>query len=38
METLKSSNPSAFAQMVDKLRNKSEEQLKLFYLKFFRKN
>jgi hypothetical protein len=37
METLQSFNPSAFAQMVDKLRNKSEEELKLLYLKFFSK-
>ncbi len=27
--------PSAFAQMVDKLRNKSEAELKMLYLKFF---
>jgi len=26
---------SVFAQMVDKLRNKSEEELKMLYLKFF---
>ena len=27
--------PYLFAQMVDKLRNKSEEELKILYLKFF---
>lgn len=27
--------PSAFAQLVNKLRDKSEEELKLLYLKFF---
>lgn len=27
--------PSAFAQMVDKLRNKSEAEIKILYLKFF---
>lgn len=27
--------PSLFAQMVDKLRNKSEGELKMLYLKFF---
>jgi hypothetical protein len=27
--------PSAFAQLVDKLRNKSEEELNMLYLKFF---
>ena len=27
--------PSAFAQMVDRLRNKSEAELKMLYLKFF---
>lgn len=27
--------PSVFAQIVDKLRNKSEEELKMLYLKFF---
>lgn len=27
--------PSLFAQMVDKLRNKSNEELKILYLKFF---
>lgn len=28
--------PSAFAQMVDKLRNKSEAELKMLYLRFFK--
>ncbi len=27
--------PSTFAQMVDRLRHKSEDELKLLYLKFF---
>ena len=27
--------PSAFAQMVDKLQNKSEEEIKMLYIKFF---
>ncbi len=27
--------PSAFAQLVNKLRDKSEEELKMLYLKFF---
>jgi hypothetical protein len=27
--------PSLFAQMVDKLRNKSEAELKMLYLRFF---
>lgn len=27
--------PSLFAQMVDKLRDKTEEELKMLYLKFF---
>jgi len=31
------SEPSVFAQMVDKLRNKSEGELKLLYLRFFQK-
>ncbi|HET7115810.1 MAG TPA: hypothetical protein VFI29_04940 [Hanamia sp.] len=35
METLQQPSPSTFAQMVDKLRNKSEEELKLLYIKFF---
>lgn len=34
METILQ-QPSPFAQMVDKLRNKSDEELKLLYLKFF---
>ncbi len=29
--------PSLFAQMVDKLRNKSEAELKMLYLRFFQK-
>jgi len=28
--------PSAFAQMVDKLRDKSEAEIKLLYLRFFK--
>jgi len=28
--------PSLFAQMVDKLRNKSEAELKMLYLRFFK--
>jgi hypothetical protein len=28
--------PSVFAQMVDKLRNKSEAELKMLYLRFFK--
>jgi hypothetical protein len=28
--------PSAFARMVDKLRNKSEAELKVLYLRFFK--
>lgn len=35
METLQQPFPSTFAQMVDKLRNKSEEELKMLYIKFF---
>ena len=35
METLQQPSPSTFAQMVDKLRNKSEEELKMLYIKFF---
>ena len=30
--------PSAFAQMVDKLRDKTEEELKMLYMQFFEKN
>ncbi len=29
--------PSVFAQMVDKLRNKNEAELKLLYVRFFQK-
>ena len=35
MESVQESLPSTFAQMIDKLRNKSEEELKMLYLKFF---
>lgn len=35
MDTVQMSSNSAFSEMVDKLRNKSEEELKLLYLKFF---
>lgn len=35
MEILQQPSPSTFAQMVDKLRNKSEEELKMLYIKFF---
>lgn len=35
MDTIQESSPSIFAQMIDKLRNKSEEELKILYLKFF---
>ena len=35
MDTIQPSSNSTFAEMVDKLRNKSEEELKLLYLKFF---
>ncbi len=35
MDILYQSSPSAFAQIVDKLRNKSDEELKMLYLKFF---
>jgi hypothetical protein len=31
------SQPSLFVQMVDKLRNKSETELKMLYLRFFQK-
>lgn len=39
MNNTKLINPhiSLFAQMVDKLRNKSEEELKMLYLRFFQK-
>ena len=35
METMQQPLPSAFDQMVARLKNKSEEELKLLYLKFF---
>ncbi len=35
MESIQPQQPSMFAQMVDGLRNKSEEELKLLYLRFF---
>ena len=35
METTHQQWPSAFALMVDKLRNKSEEEIKMLYVKFF---
>ena len=35
MDILQQPSPSTFAQMVDKLRNKSEEELKMLYVKFF---
>ena len=35
MESVQQSIPSTFAQMIDKLRNKSEEELKMLYIKFF---
>ncbi len=35
MEVVQPQQPSMFAQMVDSLRNKSEEELKLLYLRFF---
>ncbi|MFN2438370.1 MAG: hypothetical protein ABR503_04160 [Chitinophagaceae bacterium] len=35
MERIQAQQPSTFAQMVDALRNKSEEELKLLYLRFF---
>lgn len=35
MEATQPQQPSMFAQMVDGLRNKSEEELKLLYLRFF---
>ncbi len=33
MNIVTENNPSTFAQMVDKLRNRSEEELKLLYMK-----
>jgi hypothetical protein len=35
MESIQPQQPSMFAQMVDGLRNKSEEELKLLYFRFF---
>ena len=35
MKTTQESSVSTFAKMVDKLRNKSEEELKMLYNKFF---
>jgi N6-adenosine-specific RNA methylase IME4 len=35
METMQQPAPSVFSQMVDRLKDKSEEELKLLYLKFF---
>ena len=35
MERIQQQQPSTFAQMVDELRTKSEEELKLLYLRFF---
>lgn len=35
MEMMQQSQPSTFAQMVDKLRNKSEAELKALYMRFF---
>ncbi len=35
MEMTQQPQPSTFAQMVDKLRNKSEAELKLLYTQFF---
>ena len=35
METVQPTPPSTFAQIVDKLRNKSEDELKMLYLTFF---
>jgi hypothetical protein len=35
MDTVQPSSNSTFLQMVDKLRNKSEEELKMLYIKFF---
>lgn len=35
MATQQQAPVSTFAQMVDKLRNKSEEELKLLYMRFF---
>ena len=35
METLQQPSASLFAQMVDKLREKTDEELKMLYIKFF---
>lgn len=35
METEQQTSVSTFAQIVDKLRNKSEEELKMLYTRFF---
>ena len=35
MESVQESLASTFAQMIDKLRNKSEEELKMLNIKFF---
>ena len=35
MKTMQESSTSTFAKMVDKLRDKSEEELKMLYTKFF---
>ncbi len=35
MEVVQPSSNSAFSQLVDKLRYKSEEELKMLYVKFF---
>jgi hypothetical protein len=37
MSNLSENMPSAFALIVDKLKDKSEEELKLLYIKFFSK-
>jgi hypothetical protein len=35
MEALQPQQPSAFAQLVDRLRSKSDEELKTLYMRFF---
>lgn len=35
MEGIQPQQPSAFAQLVDRLRSKSDEELKALYLRFF---
>ena len=35
MKNIVETTPSAFAQLIDKLRNKSEEEIKLLQMKFF---